>query len=86
MKNISPPFDLAGLGGRLKAVRELHRFSQASVGAALGVTRLTQSKYERGDTFPTLAYLNAAAAMGFDVMYILTGTGAGRSGSANLNS
>lgn len=49
------------------------RFSQEEFGVLGGVNRNTQGSYERGDRNPDSAYLEAVAAAGADVLYVLTG-------------
>lgn len=38
-----------------------------------GVNRNTQGSYERGERSPDASYLSAVAAVGVDVLYVLTG-------------
>lgn len=40
----------------------------------MGVGKTTQIKYENGDTSPDVDYLAELNALGFDVLYLLTGT------------
>ena len=60
-------------GARLRAERERLGCTQDEFGAAGGVTRLTQSKYEKGNSSPDMNYLIAIEAMGADFNYLLTG-------------
>jgi transcriptional regulator with XRE-family HTH domain len=47
--------------------------SQSAFAEACGVKKLAQLTYEKGDRKPDAAYLEYAAALGADVLYILTG-------------
>jgi len=60
-------------GARLKFERERLGYTQDEFGAGGGVTRLTQSKYEKGDSSPDMNYLIAIEEMGADFTYLLTG-------------
>ena len=60
-------------GARLKFERERLGYTQDEFGSGGGVTRLTQSKYEKGDSSPDMNYLMAIEAMGADFNYLLTG-------------
>lgn len=60
-------------GARLRAERERLGHTQDKFGAGGGVTRLTQSKYESGESSPDMQYLLAIEAMGADFNYLLTG-------------
>lgn len=64
---------LLNFGQRLKDERVRLGFSQADFGDALGVTKTTQFNYEKGARNPDAAYLAAAAELGVDVLYVLTG-------------
>lgn len=68
-----PPFDLMNLGARLKEQRQILGYTQVEAADALNIYRLTQLNYESSRKSPPLEYLNAAAGLGFDVHYILTG-------------
>jgi transcriptional regulator with XRE-family HTH domain len=58
---------------RLKAERSRLRLSQAAMAEAGGVGLNSQSNYENGHRSPDAAYLERVAAIGVDVMYLLTG-------------
>lgn len=70
--NFLPPFELVHLADRLREQRDALDLTQAIFAAKLGVHRLTQINYEKGK-LPPLDYLNAAAALGVDVVYVVTG-------------
>lgn len=61
------------LGDRLREERERLELSQEAFGEAGGVKKLAQRNYEKGNRQPDAAYLTAIAAIGVDVMYVLTG-------------
>lgn len=66
--------DKSGYGGRIKAVREKMRLSQAEFARLGGVTSRAQRNYEAGLRIPNIAYLESLAAEGYvDVGYILSG-------------
>lgn len=72
------PFLLQDFGLRLAQAREDAGISQAELAKAANIARYTQIRYEKptGDkdqTFPSLAYVNQAHAMGLDMQYVLTG-------------
>lgn len=58
---------------RLVEQREQLKLSQTDVHVRLGVSKRTQFQYEKGNTYPDAAYLHGLSALGFDVMYLLTG-------------
>lgn len=60
-------------GARLRGERERLGHTQEEFGTGGGVTRLTQSKYEKGESSPNVEYLMAIDAMGADFNYLLTG-------------
>lgn len=62
-----------GLSDRLKAVREGLGLSQQAMADAAGVSLRSQQNYEAGLRNPDSAYLEAIAAAGGDVLYLLTG-------------
>jgi transcriptional regulator with XRE-family HTH domain len=62
-----------GIGERLKEVREALGYTQEQMGGVAGVRKQSQHLYEKGERIPDAAYLTAIAAIGADVMYILTG-------------
>lgn len=61
------------IGTRLREERERLGLSQEALGATGGVKKLAQFNYEKGDRQPDAAYLAAVAAVGVDVLYVLTG-------------
>lgn len=58
---------------RLKEVRAAKRLNQTAFGALGGVSKTTQKNYESGLHKPSFEYLEALAAAGVDVYYLLTG-------------
>lgn len=62
-----------GVGIRLREERERLGYNQTDFAAIGGVGRKSQFNYEEGERQPDAAYLAAAAAVGVDVLYILTG-------------
>lgn len=58
---------------RLREERERLGLNQEALAEAGGVKKLAQHKYEKGENSPTVAYLQAVAAAGVDVVYALTG-------------
>lgn len=68
------------IGARLRLERERLGKSQtefAAIAEAAGVagaTRQSQSLYEKGKRTPDAGYLAAVAAVGVDVIYVLTGS------------
>ena len=60
-------------GDRLKEERERLGFSQTAFAAIGDTTKKSQIDYEKNTTQPKAAYLAAIAAIGADVLYILTG-------------
>ena len=61
------------IGRRLVEERERLGMSQAAFFAACGVSKKAQFNFENDHNIPGGAYLIAAAALGADVLYILTG-------------
>jgi len=61
------------IGKRLSEERKRQVMNQDQFAAIGGVTRPTQSRYERGDRSLDAAYLSKLAAHGVDVQYIITG-------------
>lgn len=64
---------MSSIGERLREERERLGFSQTALGAIGGVQKQAQLKYEKGERFPDATYLDAAAKVGADVQYIITG-------------
>lgn len=60
-------------GARLREERERLGLSQAVMGEIGGVKKLAQLKYEQDASSPSWGYLEAAARLGMDVLYIVTG-------------
>ncbi|APC15116.1 transcriptional regulator [Pseudomonas frederiksbergensis] len=58
---------------RLKEERSRLKLSQTDLGAAGGVGKTTQINYEKGVGSPDAKYLAAAASLGVDVLYVITG-------------
>lgn len=58
---------------RLKAERERLALSQQALASRCSVTAKSLRNYETGERFPDVAYLEALANIGADVLYILTG-------------
>jgi transcriptional regulator with XRE-family HTH domain len=54
-------------------VREAKHLNQEGFAAIAGVSKTTQNNYETGKRKPTFDYLEALAAAGVDVVYLLTG-------------
>lgn len=65
------------IGERLREERERLGLTQESLGNAAGVQKLAQHKYEKGDRPPNALYLAGAAAVGIDVLYVITGSRGG---------
>lgn len=72
-------------GARIKTERLRLAMTQEVFGAKLGVSKPTQTAYESGGRIPDLAYLNAAAEVGVDVAYILTGKSLQVVAAENMN-
>lgn len=64
---------MSDFSSRLKEERKRLGLSQAELGAAGGVSKDAQLNYESGERSPNAAYLEAIAAAGVDVLYVLTG-------------
>lgn len=65
------------IGERLREERTRLGQSQELLGEAGGVRKQAQLKYESGERSPDAAYLERVAAVGVDVLYVLTGERAG---------
>ncbi|WP_312024203.1 helix-turn-helix domain-containing protein [Pandoraea apista] len=65
--------NMDSFGARLKEERKRIGGTQAEFGPRLGVSGQVQSRYERGDNHPDANYWAAAADIGVDVLYVLTG-------------
>lgn len=64
---------LYSFGSRLREERERLSLSQTEFAVACGVKQLAQSNYENDKRNPDSAYLAAAAQLGVDVNYLITG-------------
>lgn len=60
-------------GVRLKEERERLGLNQAEFAEACGVKRVAQGNYEKDARSPDATYLVAAAQLGVDVNYLITG-------------
>lgn len=58
---------------RLREERLRLGMDQATLGGHGGVKALAQRNYENGKRFPDARYLSAVAAVGVDVLYVITG-------------
>lgn len=63
------------LGPRLRAWRRSLGFTQAQMGAVLGVDGTTLRKYEQGTTLPSGSVLLHACSMGLDLNWLMSGHG-----------
>lgn len=61
------------LGERLKHERERLALSQPDFARACGVGKGSQINYEAGRRYPDAQYLSLAAALGVDVLWVVTG-------------
>lgn len=66
------------LGERLKKARKTTGLNQTEFARQCGVSLNGQSNFERDDNVPGGAYLQAAAAIGVDVNYVLVGLAGAR--------
>lgn len=62
---------------RLRRVRKELELNQTEFAEMAGVTVDSQGNYERGSRKPDTAYLEALAARGVDVAYLITGQHSG---------
>lgn len=67
------------MGARLRAERERLGLSQTAFANACGITRQSQNNFEGDKNLPNAAVLIAAAGLGVDVGYVLTGRSAASS-------
>jgi transcriptional regulator with XRE-family HTH domain len=65
---------MSELGARLRQLRQREGLDQAAFGALGGVSRNTQSNYEKGERSPDVEYLLKLGDVGVDVQYLLTGS------------
>ncbi|AXE93983.1 helix-turn-helix domain-containing protein [Paraburkholderia terricola] len=61
------------IGDRLREERKRTALSQRAFAESGGVTEKTQVLYEKGERVPDAHYLARIAAIGVDILYILTG-------------
>ncbi|WP_145588340.1 helix-turn-helix domain-containing protein [Yersinia aldovae] len=61
------------IGVRLREERERLGLSQVAMGDIGGVKKLTQLKYEKGDSCPDALYLASLHKFGLDVQYVVIG-------------
>jgi len=66
---------LDSIGARLRIARESLGMSQEAFAQKAGVHRKTQGNYEANERSPDANYLFAAAELGVDVAYVVTGKG-----------
>lgn len=64
---------MLNIGERLKEERVRLGYNQADFAAVAGVAKTSQFNYEKGERSPDAEYLAAAAAIGLDVLYVVTG-------------
>lgn len=64
---------MCSLGSRLREERERLGLNQEAFGQIGGVNRNSQAKYEKDLRQPDAGYLAAVAAVGVDVLYVITG-------------
>lgn len=62
-----------GIGERLREERQRLGLTQPEMGALASVGKQAQLRYEAGERSPDAQYLEAVAARGVDVLYVLTG-------------
>ncbi|WP_077033074.1 helix-turn-helix domain-containing protein [Pelomonas sp. KK5] len=65
---------LTTIGSRLKDERTRLGYSQAELASRVGVTRMTQVRYEATGANFDAGYLQQVARLGIDVRYLLFGT------------
>ncbi len=63
----------AQVGARLRQERERLGLSQEAMATLCGVSRPTQYRYESGRQAPDSGYMTAAAAVGVNVPFVLSG-------------
>lgn len=64
---------MGSIGERLRGERERLGMNQSDFAEAAGTTRKSQFNYETDERRPDADYMAAAASMGVDVLYVLTG-------------
>lgn len=62
-----------GIGDRLKEERERLGLNQTDFATKAGASKNSQYNYEKGERSPDAIYLAAAAGIGVDVLYVVTG-------------
>lgn len=62
-----------GIGDRLREERTRLEHNQETFGQLAGVGKQAQLRYEKGERHPDSVYMAAIAAIGVDVLYVLTG-------------
>ena len=72
------------IGNRLRGERQRLDMTQTEFAEACGVTKRAQINYESDERAPTSAYLAAAAGLGIDVNYLLTGERHGEMDAAEV--
>ncbi len=70
---MNQPDDIASIAKRLREERERLSLTQAALASITLVSKLTQLKYESGQSTPGATYLAAFARLGADVLYVVTG-------------
>jgi transcriptional regulator with XRE-family HTH domain len=63
----------ASIGKRLREQREALGLTQDTLAARLGKSRNTIGAWERGEQYPSAAFMAQAPEWGFDMIYLLTG-------------
>lgn len=58
---------------RLRSARERLGFSVSELARRTGVSRVTQTAYEAGDSAPSAGYLEELAGLGADIHWLITG-------------
>lgn len=64
---------MLNIGERLKEERVRLGYNQTDFAAIAGVAKTSQFNYEKGERSPDAEYLAATAAIGLDVLYVVTG-------------
>ncbi|KAB2905579.1 MAG: helix-turn-helix transcriptional regulator [Burkholderiaceae bacterium] len=64
---------MINIGVRLRAERERLELTQDSFAEAVGVSKRSLINYEKGERSPDAELLAAAAVIGMDVLFVLTG-------------
>lgn len=64
---------MSAIGSRLREERVRLDMNQTVFGAEAGVTKASQMNYESGRRSPDAEYLAKVAAVGVDVLYVVTG-------------